>query len=241
MRTRKRRWWRWILLAVVLMAAAFVITVWLMFQHVPSWYRPIAIAPGKEAQRVRNDLEYTQGVLTESFLRSETFEHVFTQDRVNRWLAAREEIWPESRKWLSKGASDPFVALEEQGIRLAATYQQGGVKTVVSAHLEIAHETDGIRVRLLDVATGELSVPDSWIRDKLAALDANGWPAGKTVRYQYGNQPLPPLSGLLEGILLPNEWIWWNGEQPFRIIGLRLDAGALTVEFEPLDPQSATR
>jgi len=228
------------LLAGLLLTAGFLLTAWLLFQHVPSWYRPVVIAAG-EAQRVRNDLLGTQDVLTESVRAGQTFRYVFSQQRVNEWLAVREAVWPESRNWLPKGLSDPFIAIDEQGVRLAATYRHGGLRTVVSAQLGLVAEEGGIRVQLLDVTTGDLSLPDSWIRHKLEALDAGGWPTGRTIPYQHGNQPLPPLSGLFEGLLLPREWIMWTTGQPFRITGLDLAEGALTVAFEPLARQPGTR
>ncbi len=241
MRGKRPRRKRWVLLGGLVAAAAVPITGWLMFQHIPAWYRPPAIAPADQ-QRVRDDLLGTLDALGASLVHSEgPFEHRFTQAQVNAWLAVREAIWPGTRAWLPRPLSDPFVAIDEGGVRLAATYRHGGLKTVLSARLELSADPGGVRVRLARVAGGSLGIPRSWVRDELAALDADAWPAGQRSGLQYGDGCLPALSGLFEGVVFPNAWIWKNGEQPFRITRLRFEPGALAVTFEPLPRHPSRR
>ena len=209
---------------------------WLMFQHVPSWYQPVAVAPA-EKDRIRNDLFATQDDLTQGFNEHrETFQHGITQDQINDWLAAREAIWPRSREWLPPEVSKPFVAFTPEGIHLAATINIEGVQTVVSARLAVSADDAGVHVRLVEIRSGAVSVPPSWIRDQLASLDQHGWPAGERVKYQLSAMPLPPLAGLLDGITLPNEWVWWDSKRPFRVVGMESKAGEFVGTFEPLDP-----
>jgi hypothetical protein len=221
--------------------AGTLLVAWLLFQHIPSWYRPSPVPPG-EVQRVKDDLTRTFDILSGALVHEETsFRLRFTQDQINAWLAIREQIWPETRHWLPPELSEPFVSIDEEGLRLAATYHQGGLQTVVSARLELEADTDGISARLAGVSGGALGVPQAWVRDQLLVLDATAWPVGERPRAQIGGDPLPPLSRLFEGIRLPNAWVWANGKRPFRIIDISFEPGAGVVTFEPLERQLSTR
>ena len=67
-----------------------VVTGWLLFQHIPAWYRPVEIPPA-ELQRVRNDLVRTSDLLAEALKEPRgPFKFRVTQDQVNAWLSARE-------------------------------------------------------------------------------------------------------------------------------------------------------
>lgn len=232
------RWLKWAALAGGLAVTAAGATVWLMFQHIPSWYRPVAIVPASDAdQRVRNDWLGAIGRLREHLLREkQPFEFVVSQDQLNAWLAVRETIRPQTRNWLPPALSDPFVLIERDGLRLAATYRSGAVRTVVSARLQVRVERDGIRVTLREVAGGSLGMPESWLRERLTLLDGRLWPSGRKSPYQLGGLPLPSLTGLPDGIGLPNTWVWREAELqlPFRITGLRLEPGVLVVNLLPL-------
>jgi len=241
MARRWRRWLRWSLLAGSLAALGAAAVGWLMFQHIPSWYRPAAIAPG-DLQAVRDDLARTFDTLSGLLIHEDgPFEYRLTQDQINAWLAAREDIWPGSREWLPPTLSEPFVSLDADGLRLAATYRQGGLQAVVSLRLTARAEREGIIVRLTQVSGGSLGIPRSWVCEHLLALDAGAWPVGKRSRLQLAGDPLPPLSSLFEGIRLPHAWIWENGKQPFRIIDLQFEPGAGVITFEPLPREPSGR
>jgi hypothetical protein len=213
------------------------VTLWLMFQHIPSWYRPPAIVPvnSELSQRVRNDWLGVIGDLRDELVRSDTpFDYSVSQDQLNAWLAVREVIPKLPRNWLPPSMSEPFVLIERDGVRLAATYRSGGIRTVLSARLEIAVESSGIRVKLAEVAGGSLGMPESWVVERLALLDGRTWPAGQRSDYQVGGPPLPALTGLYEGVSLPNTWLYKEVDRRFRVKGLRFQPGTLLVTLEPL-------
>jgi len=238
MRKRRRRWWRWGTAAGVMLLLGAALTAWLMFQHIPSWYQPMEIARA-DLQRVRDDFVATFDGLTLAMASADRpFDYTFTQDQINAWLAAREEMWPLSREWLGPLMSDPFVAIDRGGIRLGATYRQDGVQTVASARVELQARADGVAVRLTEVAGGSLRVPQTWIRPELAKLDRTVWPAGERSKHQVGPGRLPALSELFEGAVFPNAWRWNNPRRSFRISNLKLQDGALVVTFDP-DPLHA--
>ncbi|UCD29227.1 MAG: hypothetical protein JSV03_01730 [Planctomycetota bacterium] len=233
----KKRWWqrwRWMVTALASAALLWLGTCWMMFQHIPSWYQPILVPPD-DLQKVKDDLVATFDQLSEKMVKqNQPFDCRFTQDQINSWLAILEQIWPPSRDWLPPSLSDPFVSIDPKGIRLAATYRKEMLKTVIGARLEVGVTATGIMLRLTAVSGGMLSTPKSWIKEKLAALDQSVWPAGKQLKSQYGQDKLPNLSDLADGILLPNAWIWQNGKQPFKITNLQLDPGSILITFEPL-------
>lgn len=230
------RWWRWLRrgvagLGVVLLVA--VVTGWLMFQHIPSWYEPVEIPPA-ELQSVRDNLVATVDGLSHAMANArEPFEYRFTQDQLNAWIAAREAIWPMSREWLPEEVRDPFVVLQSTGVRLAATFHHAGFQTVASLCLDVRATERGITMRLRDVAGGVLSVPERWVREELARLDRDVWPVGKRLNYQSGPGRLPTLSSLFEGVVFPNGWKWQNPKRRFRVTGLQFLSGEVVVRFAP--------
>ena len=64
---KRRRWWGWVVAAGVVLGVAALGACWLMFQHVPAWYRPPVIAPADQ-QRVRDDLQRTFDAVQEALL-----------------------------------------------------------------------------------------------------------------------------------------------------------------------------
>jgi hypothetical protein len=221
-------------------------TGWLMFQHIPGWYRPVQIAPERFKEisaSFVNNVNRPGVKLHES---QEPFEHCFLQDEINAWLAYPEQIWPAAGRWLPANLSDPMVVMDGEGLRVAVTLDERGVRTILSARLTAEVVSDGIRVRLVEVAGGSLPLPKAGVRRLLARIDATAWPAGRYSRDQIGGPPLPALAGLFEGITLPASWRWFNGDAPFRLTALRFEPGIARVTLQPLPrdpsrPQSVTR
>jgi hypothetical protein len=244
MRRARRVRWRWVAGSAAVVVAGALGTLWLLFQHIPSWYQPVLLTPA-EADRAKADLTQLSDGLNAALVQSRSaFEVRVSEERLNAWLAVREEAWPLSREWLPAGLSNPVVVVDHDEVRLAATLRHGSIQTVVSIRLGVAGDEDGIRVRLLDVSGGSLPVPGAWVREHLARLDAGAWPAGRTSPHQHGHQPLPALGGLLEGVTFPNAWFWsWplQDRQPFRINRLRAGPGELVFELEPLPRERSRR
>ncbi|MGQ9650329.1 MAG: hypothetical protein ACUVXJ_09485 [Phycisphaerae bacterium] len=234
-RPGRLRWVRRTLWVAGLLVLFTAVTLWLMFQHIPSWYRPPAIGPANH-QRIRNDWAGSRDSLQQAMLHEEPFDFFVTQDQLNSWLAIREAIWQLSRQWLPSALSDPFVLVEKEGLRLAATYRNGSIRTVVSARLEITLQARGIWVRLAGLDAGSLGVPDSWVRERLRLIDGRAWSPGQKSRYQLGGPPLPSLRTLLDGAVFPRTWVWKESELalPFEITGLRFEPGVVVISFRPL-------
>jgi len=231
------RWWKWGTIATATVLLVALAAGWLMFQHIPAWYHPLEIPP-EQVQSVRDDFVGTFDRLSELLNTSPgPFEFRLRQDQVNAWLVSREQMWPESRRWLSPQLSDPQVIVDRSGVRLGATFRHGGVRSVLSAQFEVHADQGGVAVKLAGVSAGSLPMPRSKVRELLATIDARHWPAGRRGHGQVDDRPLPALAGLYEGIILPNGWIWQNGRRPFRITRLTCEPGEIVAIFEPLPRQ----
>ena len=198
---------------------------WLMFQHIPAWYAPPAVGPEAE-DAVFNDWLGTMDVLTGQLINSPgAFEHRFTAQQINEWIAIREAKWPDARHWLPPEVSDPFVTLGPEGVRLAATVEMSGLRTVVSASLSVAVSAGGIKLNLREIDAGSLSIPKVFIDKYLSQIDSElaseDWCAGN----------------LRKGLLIESRHVWPNGKKPFRITGLRFEPGVCIVRFEPLEDE----
>lgn len=245
MMSRKKlfRCLRWTAAAVLGLLGATVGILWLMFQHIPGWYHPAQIPREDNAiQRVKNDLVRTQEVLSEWLVNvDEPFQHRFTAEQINAWLAIREDIWPLAREWLPPEFSDPCIYMDEQDLRLAVTYRKGDLRTVLTLSLEAHADEDGIHLRIREISAGSLTIPRSWIERELARLDDGRWPAGTLLPYQSDDRPLPKLTELHEGAEFPNAWESWNVKRRFRIIGLQFEPSAMVVTIEPLPRRLSAR
>lgn len=232
---------RLILLIVLVSGVGLVCTLILLFQHIPAWYRPTIIAPA-DLQRVKNDLIGThQGFTDKLRFATGPFEYRLTEQQINAWLAAREQMWPPSREWLPSALSDPMMTVEDGAIRLAAVYRESGLKTVVSVRFNITGDANGIYIGLTDVSSGSLPVPISWVQGELAKLDPRLWPAGRMAYGQHSGPPLPALADIFEEATFSNAWIWDNGHIPFRVVGLTAEPGAVVFIIEPLPRQADNR
>jgi len=237
------RWCKWATIGTALVLIAVVVAGWMLFQHIPDWYRPIEIPPDLR-DAVRADCINASNSLSQLLNDSQKpFDFRLEQDRVNSWLwmAAQGEIWPRWKRALPAGVQDPHVVFGPDAVRLAISWRRGSVRTVFNARLALGADAEGIRARLLEVAAGSLPIPRSKVQQLLATLDGQVWPAGKPAQNQIGNKPLPALAGLYDGIVLPNTWIWPNGRPPFKVTKIALRAGEATLTLEPLPRQAGGR
>ncbi|NLX12141.1 MAG: hypothetical protein GXY44_00595 [Phycisphaerales bacterium] len=221
---------------VVALIAMALCAAWLMFQHIPAWYRPISISAQGDLHRVRQDLSGTYDRLDTALMyANEPIEFHLREDQINAWLAARENIEPGTKDWLPAMLSDPFVHVESNGLRVAATVRREELKTVLSARLTFEARPDALRMRMSEVRTGRLPIPEKWLRAALADL-TNKLPAPKNLPAGRGRGESPPdrWDRLLAGIDLNNAVVSEYINRPFRIVGLRFEPPVIVATLEPL-------
>jgi hypothetical protein len=226
-RIRQRRIAKWACALAAVLTLGGGVTGWMLFQHIPAWYVPAQV-PAADLQAVRDDLVRTQDSFSEHLQSEGTFKFRITQDQINAWLAAREQMWPEVRKWVPPMMEDPFIAFEPGRVVLAGTVALGNVRTVLSASVQLAVDGKGLAVRLAGVKGGSLPVPDALVREQLRQLDTRR-------RNDRDVSPgLPAIEQLMAGTHVPGEFVWWNGNRRLQIRGIRVEHGAITFRIEPL-------
>lgn len=221
---RRVRWVR-LLIAALVMLSVTTAGLWLTFQRIPSWYRPEPV-PVAQYQSVRNTLTRTVNELSAKFVAGEPFEYIVHQDRLNRWLAGRMAIWPGVRQWVPPWLEDPVIVFHDGQIVLAGIASIASVSAVVSLHLTLSAESDGLRVTLHRVQAGSLPVPLDLFRERIEAALA----AGQSDRDR--EEPIT-AAHLFGEAPLPNQFIWFNGKVPFRITGITAEPGQLRLNIAP--------
>jgi hypothetical protein len=234
--------WRWILGGLVALLVAAVVTGWLLFQHIPAWYRPVQIPPDEaHIQSIRNDLVRTSDTLAAALKEPRgPFKFRLAQDQVNAWLSAREVIDPKTREWLPPTLSEPMVVFEPGGVRVGATYTEGNLRAVVSAKLLLTADGDGVRAKLEDVAGGSLALPAGIVRNGLKAFDRRVSPKLTEIGVTARDRRLR-LRDLADGVVLPSTGKWPGSGQRFRVLGLDFEHGVVTVTMERLPYQPERR
>jgi hypothetical protein len=211
-----------------------LITGWILFQRIPSWYRPVWLGPD-DIESVQRDFSRKTEELNSRIGRAApgAFEWTISDDQVNAWFSAREDMWPDSRNWLPPNMSDVCVRFEPDGIRLAATVSHSRIETVLSAHFAVGIDDGDLRLRLAGVSGGSLPFPAFAFRDLITELDQR-ISHEDMLKYSYESTELPRLTDLFTEMRLPDEWVWWNGTRPFRIVALKLEEGVCTATLEPI-------
>lgn len=233
--------WRWIVGGAATLLMLSLGCLWLMFQHIPAWYRPARV-PLDQHQQIKNDQSTVFNDVGARLNNSAApFQLRLTQDQVNAWLATREWIEPLSREWLPPSLQDPMLVMETGAIRMGVTYNDHGLRTVLSARVELRADREGIQARLADVSGGSIGVPDALVRSLLAGIDRQR--GGESTR---SSDPTdvgghPALRSLLEGVTLPNTSRMPGGGHRFRVIGLDVQPGAVVFTLERLPDRRAAR
>lgn len=184
----------------------------------PSWYLPIAI-DYSQLEADKRDLVSWYDRISGALNAGRSIEVQIDQDQLNRWVASREEMWPDLALRI-KGAEDPLLRLRTGNrIEFGATVEHNGWKSVVSVRIGVAVE-GRILARVEQVRVGRLLFP-------LAVV----WPL---VVSRLNEHPLAAVE--LDGRTLRvfNEWVWENGRVPFRIGDLRVDDRRLQMRFDPI-------
>ena len=116
--------------AIVLLATSS----WLAVARVPSWYQPPHVGAA-QYQDVRDDLEAAFNQLNLAMQGDQPFEYVVNEDRLNRWIAAREQIWPGLRQYVPRELQWPVAAFRQDRIVVAGVVEIGAVQSVLSVVL----------------------------------------------------------------------------------------------------------
>lgn len=222
----------------ILAASIFVVGLcgsWVAFRHIPSWYCPVYV-PMEDEQDARDELGAAFTELSRGMSQGRPFEFVVRQDALNRWLVARDRIWPQSKQWIPDQIENPMVVFEAGQVFLAGTWIGPGPSCVVSLKVGLEMTGDRLRARLLGVRGGALPIPLSPIRREVDRLERDR--AGR-------HKPLLPEGGsigdVLNGAPLPREVPFSQPKGKFRIDALEVRSKELRVRLTPILGRAAER
>lgn len=185
----------------------------------PAWYVP-ASADFSRLQTDQSDLVRLADAIGRSLNAREAIEFTLPADQVNRWLAARRELFPEIVfPELDRLLVRPMIRIVPQGVVAAAVVELRGWPVVMSATLRPNLLEDAIEVELAEARVGRLSAPQVAL-DQIAAAIRRA--------------QAPPQSSMGGGrIRLPRRLVWPNGKCRFSVARLDFEEDKVTVRLEP--------
>ena len=223
------------LMVVLVGGTVGFVTLWLIFQHKPDWYRPPPVNE-RMLRDIRSEVaEIVEGI-SQRIVRGETFDLSFTDETVNQWLAALPHVWPDARRNVPPELRDLVIRFDAGRIRIASLLVKGGWRAVLTVAVEVALSKDGRRVslQLIEAHGGSLPIPHTVLAYMLGGLAIGG---GDTA-VRSGNPPTlhkpDTAADWLNGVQVPNRFIWPNGKRPFRIDAIELTEGRIRLRLESL-------
>lgn len=186
----------------------------------PSWYSPAAIDYARlkaDKADLANTLDRIGGALNSGA----PITIALNADQVNRWLTARDEIWPDVDPPALDVLRDPQIAFLDGGvIRAAARVAYRGWPAVVSG--DVGVRIDGERIHL-EIGRPRIGVvPIPLVRWRLQSALARGM--------EQAGVPVDASGG---GLAIDNDWVWPNGKRRFSIQSLEVSNGSLRVTLQP--------
>ena len=182
----------------------------------PAWYTPVAIDHARLKTDKRELVDLMDAIGT-ALNTGRPIDFELREDQVNRWLAARSEMWPEVEDAGMRSLAHPQLRLLDDGrVRLGVIATSGAWSAVLSACATGKLAEDSLVVRIESARVGVLPVPAASVLKPVSEklTDSGGTVSGKTIS-------------------LPNDWVWPNGKPRFRIRRLEVSDGVARVSFEP--------
>lgn len=138
-------------------------------QHEPEFYRQ-ALAADPAAQK-RDSAKMLDNVrkLNNDLHHDQPWRAVFTADEVNAWLAL--DVPQNDPPLLPGEIRDPRVAIQSDGIMLAARLERGRLKSVVSLKVDVYLESEEVlALRIRRVRAGALPWSPSQVLEAITKL-----------------------------------------------------------------------
>lgn len=237
-RTAARKWLRRAAVAAGVLLPTALIALWLTFQHIPAWYKPVPVTSAV-VEQARTSVTDSFDRVSDQVVAGETFEVVLEEAQVNAWLAAAPQVWPAIADVVPPEIKQSAVAFEEAIVRIGVRVQHNGWKAILSVGLRLDVDADGetVGLALTDLHGGSLPAPRSLLRELLDPLLAR---ARRTRArdvdepWRYFLDEVRSVDDLFEGLHTENRFVWPNGDRPFRIRSIRVGGGTLRLTIEPL-------
>lgn len=208
-------------IAVLLAGLALAAAVWAAGAAAcrPAWFQPVALDYSRlEADQLA--LNRIENQVSAALNQREPAVIELTDEQVNRWLAARRELWISDPLPELERIERPFVSfLGADVLRVAALVRAGDFALVASADLGVSVRDETLRLECRRARLGALPIPTALLRRALDAL-AHGLP---------GTVSAAPAAAWEA----PSGFVWPNGKRPARIRALSVRQGVLRIEISP--------
>ncbi len=217
-RTIARIRWRTVALAAAAILVVVILGLGLAATRRPAWYQPAPV----DQTRLRDDKRDLVGLLDgigAALNERRGIGFRLDEAQVNRWLAARAEMWPDSAIDLGP-LRDPQISFQGDRIRAAALIENGDLRAVVSLTCRVQVSDERVVIEWESARLGALPVPRSWLSRWITSAGSGG----RVVRQADGRGT----------VAFENDWIWPNGKRRYRLSTLRITDGAADVSLEPL-------
>ena len=230
---------RWIAVVLVAIAPIAALALWMTFQHVPAWYRPLRLSP-EQIDDARATITLFADSVSDQMVETEPFEIVLTESQVNAWLAAMPHMLSEAEQWLPTQWSGLVVRFDVSAVRLGAHYSHRGWRAILSVGISarLAEDAQTVHLQLTDVHGGSLALPRWLVADLLDEKLHEAFPSelleesDDLARIILSSTE--PAHRLFEGIELPNRFIWPNGQRRYRLESLELAHQEVRLKIKPL-------
>ncbi len=205
-------------LALALLLPCALVGIGLAVTCRPGWYVPPAI----DYERLHADkaaLAAWQDEISTVLNAGAEIRVRLDQAQLNRWLAARAELWPPAGP-AAELLAQPFVLLDAGEIRLAAIVGTGQWRGVLTVSGDVKVNDDQLVLRCTGAQLGVLPLPARAVCDELRQRAPAGW-------------HLVPGTGPAT-LVCQNEFVWPNGKRRCRLRELSVNAGVIEVVLQPV-------
>lgn len=149
----------------------------------------------------------------------------FDQSQVNRWIAARDQMWVEGAIELPPSVRDPQIRfLSPSRICIAMCIDLGYISPIAQADFDFHTADDDVVLSCTGLRVGGLELP----------LSLFATAAERVVRAE----DIASARVIGTELRCKNQFVWRNGNRRYRIQEITIADGSLRVALEPLAPRS---
>lgn len=208
---------RYLLLVPTLTIATCLAGVWFGATCRPPWYQPRAIDYNFLPEDKREIARLSESI-GQALHAGESVEIEIDEAQLNRWITARDELFPGQRVELGM-ASDPWVDFTEDGyVRLAVTVRQPVITSIVSLATRPVPRDDKLLLPITGARMGAIPAPPALLERLKPMLESSSDGATMSER----------------GVLtLLNDFTWPNGKVRCRVASVEIDDQKMKLRLEP--------
>ncbi len=230
---KKRRVIRRVGIAALLLVVAVVGGVSLLLVQSPDWYDPVPV-PEEDRQALLRRLVQAEQSFTAALRADVPFQYHLFDDLVNRWIAMQPDVLPVIDDLMPELVNDLHVRFADGEVYIGRRQSILGVEAIASVRLRVWFEEEGIVLRVESVRCGSLPLPLDW-----EALDLGRKIECEAERLWPGS---PSVAGdLLTGLRVGREAWWKNGGIRYRVEGVEVTSGKLSLSIQPLGMRETDR